>query len=100
MVTKEGHINELSRTFGLLQDPLRLRLFMLLVSMGFGGRKLCVSDLAEKLGSSLSNTSHQLRKLELAGMVERVRTGRMICYQFRKTPVNMRLYSFIRSMNK
>ncbi len=91
------HINELARTFGLLQDPLRLRLFILLVHLGEGGKKLCVSDFAEKLGSSLSNTSHQLRKLELAGIANRVRHGRMICYQFRRTPVNMKLYKFLRS---
>ncbi|MBI2640056.1 MAG: winged helix-turn-helix transcriptional regulator [Candidatus Sungbacteria bacterium] len=97
METKNSHINELSRAFGLFQDPLRLRLFVLLVNMGKGGRRLCVSELAEKLGGSLSNTSHQLHKLELAGIVERVRRGRMVCYQFRRTPFNMKMYSFIRS---
>lgn len=97
MVTKASNFNELSRMFGLFQDPLRLRLFVLLVNMGSDGKKLCVSELAEKLGSSLSNTSHQLRKLEMAGMVDRVRAGRMICYQFKKTPFTMKLYHFLRS---
>lgn len=97
METNDSKIAALSRLLALFQEPLRLRLFLLLSRLGFGGRELCVSELAEKLESSLSNTSHQLRKLELAGIVNRIRHGRMICYQFRKTPVNIKLYNFFRS---
>lgn len=91
-------IGDLSRTFGLFQDPLRIQLFLILVDLGKSGKTLCVSDLADRLGSSLSNTSHQLRKLEFAGVVQRLREGRMICYQLKKTPANMKIYNFIRSI--
>ena len=88
----------MARTFSLFQDPLRMRLFLMLVERARTRKSLCVSELADKLGSSLSNTSHQLRKMELAGIVEPARQGRMICYQFRRTPFNMKVYSFLRSI--
>ena len=91
MRTKDGKIGVLSRKLSLFTDPVRLKLFLFL----FNPKQddLCVSDIAEYLGSSLSNVSHQLRKLELAGVVEPKREGRMICYRIRTTKENQILYN-------
>lgn len=83
-------LTNLSRKLALFSDPVRLRTFFFL----FKSKKqdLCVTDVAAYLKSSLSNTSHQLRKLELAGIVEPHRDGRMICYRIKKTHENKILY--------
>lgn len=93
MVESTGKIVGVSRLAGLFQDPLRVRLFLSIVRLSRKKRWLCVSELAKDLGSSLSNTSHQLRKLELAGLIEGVRRGRMICYKILKTRRNELLYT-------
>lgn len=84
-------LSNLSRLLSLFRDPVRLRIFLFL----FPAREqdLCVTDVADFLKSSLSNTSHQLRKLELARIVEPVRRGRMICYRVKKTRGNKVLYN-------
>jgi DNA-binding transcriptional ArsR family regulator len=74
---RSDRIAELCRIFALLADPTRLRILLVISER----KRLCVSDLAENLGASLSNTSHQLRKLELAGLIESSRDGRTICYK-------------------
>ncbi|QQG45124.1 MAG: winged helix-turn-helix transcriptional regulator [Candidatus Sungiibacteriota bacterium] len=93
MTTKEVKVTDLSRRLALFSDPVRLRLFLFLFSSG--EKDLCVSDIAAYLKSSLSNTSHQLRKLELAGFARPVRHGRMICYQSIKTDTNKLLYTYL-----
>lgn len=91
MGTKEPKIGRLSRKLALFTDPIRLELFFYLFSSGKEDR--CVSDVASFLKSSISNTSHQLRKLELAGLVEPKRDGRMICYRAQKTKENTILFN-------
>lgn len=90
MEIKNPKIMSLSRRLALFTDPVRLKLFLFLFSTP--RRDLCVSDIARYLGSSLSNTSHQLHKLELAGIVEPVRNGRMICYCVCRTKENQLFY--------
>lgn len=84
-------MENLSRKLNLFADPVRLRLFFLLFSSV--GRDICVSEVAAFLKSSLSNVSHQLRKLELAGIIEPKREGRMICYRVIKNKENQVLYN-------
>lgn len=98
MRIKDNRIVSLSRKLALFTDPVRLRIFFFLFSSQKGD--LCVSDVAKYLGSSLSNTSHQLRKLELAGIVGPKRDGRMICYRAQKTDDNIVLYNCLNKLIK
>jgi DNA-binding transcriptional ArsR family regulator len=65
----------LAQTFALLGDPTRTRLLDAL-----SRRELCVCDLANLLGMSLSAISHQLRLLRTARLVKSRREGRVIYY--------------------
>lgn len=87
---------KLARKLALFTDPMRLQAFFFL----FNSKKqdLCVTDVAAYLKSSLSNTSHQLRKLELAGVVEPHRNGRMICYRVKRTDENKVLYKCLQNL--
>jgi len=67
----------LAQLFGLLADPTRLRIIGALAP----GEELCVCDVANVLGLSLSATSHQLRKLRDAGVVAFRNDGRMAYYR-------------------
>lgn len=69
-------LQDLARLFGLLADPTRLRIIGALSS----GEELCVCDVANVIGLSLSATSHQLRKLRDAGVVAFRNDGRMAYY--------------------
>lgn len=65
--------------FAVLADPTRVRLLSALA----GGDELCVCDIANVVGLTLSATSHQLRKLRDAGVVEFRNDGRMAYYRLR-----------------
>jgi len=56
-------------------DPTRLRMLWALSST-----RLCVCDLAEVIGQSLSATSHQLRYLREAKLVRFEKLGRAVYY--------------------
>src|SRR5436853_45831 len=56
MLEDRARVERLARTFKALGDPTRSRLVFALSI-----EELCVSELAEALGASLSATSHQLR---------------------------------------
>lgn len=96
MPQSETRFHNLSRKLALFTDPVRLRLFFHL----FAAERddVCVSDIAAFLKSSVSNTSHQLRKLELAGVVTPLRRGRMICYRVKKTENNKILYNCLNKL--
>ena len=75
----------LSDRFKLLGDPGRLRMVHALLESG----ELCVSELAQVVGSTESATSHQLRQLRLAGLVKARKQGREVFY--RVADVHVRL---------
>jgi DNA-binding transcriptional ArsR family regulator len=64
-------VERLSRIFRALGDPTRSR-----VVYALSIEELCVSDLAEVLGTSLSAVSHQLRILRDLEIVRVRRVGR------------------------
>jgi len=66
-----AHVERLSRMFRALGDPTRSKMVYAL-SLG----ELCVSDLADALGASLSATSHQLRILRDLDIVHVRRDGK------------------------
>jgi len=68
-----GSIAALARIFAALGDVTRLRIVAAL-SQG----PLCVGDLAELLGLSLSAVSHQRRLLRATGVIRSERQGRHV----------------------
>ena len=70
-LTDHAQVERLSRTFRALGDPTRSKMVFAL-SLG----ELCVSELADALGASLSATSHQLRILRDLDIVRVRRDGR------------------------
>jgi len=68
-------IRELSDIFKVLGDPTRLRIVSAL-----GVDELCVCDIANLLGSSISAVSHQLRVLRNLKLVKHRKEGKMVYY--------------------
>lgn len=61
----------------ILADPSRYKILELLIN---SNGKLCVGDIAEQSSNSPSAVSHQLAKLESAGLIKPLRNGQQICY--------------------
>jgi len=74
-LSDHAHVERLARMFKALGDPTRSKLVFAL-SLG----ELCVSELAEALGASLSATSHQLRILRDLEIVRVRRAGKSQLY--------------------
>lgn len=70
-------VASVANLFSLLGDPTRVRLLSALAH----GEELCVCDVANVVGLSLSATSHQLRKLRERGAVTFRSDGRMAYYR-------------------
>lgn len=68
-------ISALSDTFKVLGDPTRLKIVSAL-----GVDELCVCDLANLLGSSISAVSHQLRVLRNLKLVKHRKEGKRVYY--------------------
>jgi len=66
----------LVHTMQALGDNTRYKLFKLLMS----DERLCVSELAERLGVSTPAISQHFKTFELVGLVEKEREGQKICY--------------------
>lgn len=65
----------LSEIFKVLGDPTRLRIVSALAL-----RELCVCDIANLLGTSISAVSHQLRILRNLKLVKHRKKGKMVYY--------------------
>ena len=74
--TPSKNLLNASSIFGLMSDPTRLNILATLLSK----KELCVTQIAKETNLSLSAASHQLRKLELLGVVNKCRYGQEICY--------------------
>jgi ArsR family transcriptional regulator, lead/cadmium/zinc/bismuth-responsive transcriptional repressor len=75
MLEDRAAVERLARTFKALGDPTRSRLIYAL-----SVEELCVSELAEALGASISATSHQLRILRDLEIVRVRRAGKSQVY--------------------
>lgn len=64
------------RIFDALSDTTRCRIFQLLMEH----HDICVTDIAAIFDITVPAASHQLKILEIAGLVRRERMGQMICY--------------------
>ena len=76
---KIKNIDELATLFGVLSDPTRLKLLMLL-SYQKEPTALCVNALAYQLGVTQPAISQHLRLLKSAGLVKGERRGYRIHY--------------------
>lgn len=60
---------------GLFGDPTRVRILFELLK-----QELCVGDIAERLGMSLSAISHQLQVLKMGRLVKSRKEGKTVFY--------------------
>ncbi|MBI5116979.1 winged helix-turn-helix transcriptional regulator [Candidatus Poribacteria bacterium] len=68
-------IEDLAEIFKVLGDPTRLRIVSALAV-----KELCVCDVANLLGTSISAVSHQLRVLRNLKLVKHRKDGKMVYY--------------------
>ncbi|RDE11367.1 MAG: transcriptional regulator [Candidatus Thorarchaeota archaeon] len=73
---KEDEIRNVVRIFKALADPTRLRVVSALVKE----RSVCVSDIAELLGMSVSRVSHHLSILDKLGFTRHKQDGKQVFY--------------------
>lgn len=63
--------------FQALGDPCRFKVFKVLIRY----HDICVTDIANIFGITISAASQQLRVLERLGLVKKIRMGQMVCYE-------------------
>ena len=84
----DEHFFDLAEFFSVMGDSTRIKILYLL----FEG-ELCVCDISEKLGMSMSAISHQLRVLKNARLVKYRKQGKSVIYSLHddhiKTIINM-----------
>ena len=73
--------DRLALVFEALGDPTRLNIFRLLSRKK---RDLCVTDVANIFEMSVPAASYQLKILEMVGLIQRARMGKMTCYALRE----------------
>ncbi|MBI2010719.1 MAG: winged helix-turn-helix transcriptional regulator [Candidatus Colwellbacteria bacterium] len=83
--------------FQALGDPGRFNIFRLLMDR----HDICVTDIANVFGITVSAASQQLRVLERLGLVVKIRMGQMVCYEINhENAIAKRLLKFIKESNK
>ena len=75
-ILSDDHAVALADLFRLLGDPTRLRIVVSCLST-----PLAVSDIADRLGLSVSLVSHHLRLLKGARLVRADRQGKQVYYE-------------------
>ena len=86
-VVAPGEAESFAGIFELLADPTRARLLHALSL----AQELCVCDLAEMLGVSVSAVSQHLAKLKAYGLVAPRRDAQTIYYRLTEHPFNTKL---------
>ncbi|MFN4017043.1 MAG: ArsR/SmtB family transcription factor [Reyranella sp.] len=76
ILLSDDHAVALADLFRLLGDPTRLKIVVSCLRA-----PLAVSDIAERLGLSVSLVSHHLRLLKGARLVRAERQGKQVYYQ-------------------
>lgn len=74
----EEQIAEVAETFKILAHPTRIKILRALAS-----EELCVCDLAQVLGMSVSAVSHQLRSMRQQKLVRYRMEGKLAYYSLR-----------------
>jgi DNA-binding transcriptional ArsR family regulator len=84
----EGGLSRAVELAAMLSNETRLRIVAALTGDPLAEPvRLCVCDVAVVVGASETATSHQLRALRLARMVEQERDGRLVYYRLVADPV-------------
>lgn len=78
--TKKSNSHQFPLIFESLGDQGRFRIFRLLMDY----HDLCVTDIAEVFGITISAASQQLKILERVGLAQKIRMGQMVCYEINK----------------
>jgi len=74
----EARAETLARTFGVLADPVRLRLLSYIAA---AGDEVCACDLIGVAGRSQPTVSHHMKVLFEAGLVTRDKRGPWVWYR-------------------
>jgi len=83
--------------FQALGDPCRFKVFKVLMQY----HDICVTDIANIFGITLSAASQQLRVLERLGLVLKVRMGQMVCYEINhENQISKQLIKLFKGSNK
>lgn len=82
--------------FEALGDWGRFRIFRLLMEY----HNLCVTDVAEVFGITVSAASQQLKILERVGLVQKMKMGRMVCYEIKDDPTMRYITELLRKSKK
>ena len=69
-------VDETAALFKLIGHPTRVRILLALAA-----EELCVCDLAQVLGATVSATSHQLRNMRVMGLVHFRMEGKLAYYK-------------------
>ena len=77
----EGAADQLAGLFGVLADPVRIRLLSIIAASP--GGEACACDLAEPLGRSQPTVSHHLSRLVKAGVLDRDQRGKWAWFRIR-----------------
>lgn len=67
----------------LLGDKTRYKIFKLLMTHD----EMCVTDIADEIGITVSAVSQQFRNFELVGLVDKERMGQKICYMLKNDDI-------------
>lgn len=84
-------LNRTARRLATLAVPNRLRILCLIMN----SRKVCVSDIATRLGLSVAIVSHHLKALAAVHILKPDREGRRVCYLLEKGFVDGYLGNFV-----
>lgn len=83
--------------FQALGDPCRFKVFKVLMQY----HDICVTDVANVFGITVSAASQQLRVLERLGLVLKVRMGQMVCYEINhENQISKQLMKLLKESNK
>jgi len=79
----------------LLSDETRVNILTLLLE---STADLCVMEISDAIAMSHSATSHQLSKLENAGVVSSFRDGQTVCYHLTDKQVTVSIRNIINNL--
>lgn len=96
MMPIKDHIEEAANLFSLVGNETRIKILLALSKE----KELCVCDIANILGLTISATSHQLRKLKDNRVVKFRNDGNMVYYSLVNKYVGNLLYDVFRHIKK
>lgn len=83
--------------FQALGDPGKFKIFKVLMN----NHEICVTDIANIFGITVSAASQQLRVLERLGLVLKIRMGQMVCYEINdENSIVKQLCKLLKGSNK